>query len=108
MNIQAFSEDIYGELKRDNTVAFDPMTLILITKVVLEIISAIRKCRKSDEEIAYRIKHPGVIEKLLVRRAVRKKLGVVRYLKNGRQMTTTILRKGTKLTHPELTELIRS
>jgi len=106
MNIDTLSEDIYSRMKRDPTVAFDPMTLILITKSIIDIIQVIKKCRKSSEEVVYRAQHPQIREKLIVQRTVRRKLGVLQYFKIGRPMIQAILSQGRNMNSTDITQLL--
>ena len=88
--------------KSNQEVAIDPATIILLGKISLSIIRAIKKCEKGADAREGIIKNPTEANKKVLKRIVRRELGWVKYLLIGGKVINAMKEMGTEVNHSEL------
>ena len=98
------SRKIYNKMqsKSDQEVAIDPATIILIGKISLSVIRAIKKCAEEAGEREDIIKNPTRKNGKVLKRIVRRELGWVKYLLIGGKVIDAMKEMGTEMSHSEL------
>ena len=98
------SRRIYDKMqsKSDQEVAIDPATIILIGKISLSVIRAIKKCAEEAGERENIIKNPTRKNGKVLKRIVRRELGWVKYLLIGGKVIDAMKEMGTEMSHSEL------
>ncbi len=98
------SRRIYDKMqsKSDQEVAIDPATIILIGKISLSVIRAIKKCAEEAGEREDIIKNPTRKNGKVLKRIVRRELGWVKYLLIGGKVIDAMKEMGTEMSHSEL------
>jgi len=98
------SRKIYDKMqsKSDQEVAIDPATIILIGKISLSVIRAIKKCAEAVDEREEIIKNPTSKNERVLKRIVRRELGWVKYLLIGGKVMRAMKEMGTEMSHSEL------
>jgi hypothetical protein len=99
--INNLAERVKGNLGTQEVV-IDPMTMMLIASIVIEVIKAIKKCREKPQEAVTLVKYPNDREKKVLKRHVRRKLGLVKYWKEGNQYCNALLTTGQQVTTQEI------
>lgn len=54
----------------NNGYSLDPLTIIMIAGLIVNVVKLIYECRKDKQTIAYRLRHPSLLDKLILRRHV--------------------------------------
>jgi hypothetical protein len=49
---------------------FDPLTILMITSIIVNVIRIIQNCQLDDERLKDKIKHPHLFDKIRLRRTV--------------------------------------
>ena len=98
------SRRIYDKMqdKSNQEVAIDPATIILIGKISLSVIKAIRKCAEAANEREGIVKNPTRKNEKVLKRIVRRELGWVKYLLIGGKVIDAMKEMGTEMSHSEL------
>tara|TARA_Y100001951_G_C11251685_1_gene246820 strand:+ start:175 stop:606 length:432 start_codon:yes stop_codon:yes gene_type:complete len=98
------SRRIYDKMqsKSDQEVAIDPATIILIGKISLSVIRAIKKCAEEADEREEIIKSPTSKNEKVLKRIVRRELGWIKYLLIGGKVIDAMKEMGTEVSHSEL------
>jgi hypothetical protein len=84
-------------------VAIDPATIIMLIGVITEIIRIIQRC-KQPEEVQICAVSPTDKEYRIISRAVRRKIGWIRWFREGTTITNAIFRVGMNSTVDEIKE----
>ncbi len=110
MNNDQLAGRIYDRLRGNDgdteLVFVDPVTALAIAKMVMTLISVIQKCKKNSTQVKYTIDKPTVLEAMILKRVIKKHIGIVRYLREGRKFTTAVLQEGRSLTEEEIDGLL--
>jgi len=85
-------------------VMLNAMTLSLIAKISISVIEAIKDCKKSEEERKIIAKNPSNQESKILKRIVRKKLGLFKYFFIGSKIVNAMKEVGAEATHEELAQ----
>ena len=91
-------------------VFIDPMTAIMIGKIVFSLVKALKACKSDPKEAATVAANPGRLEKAAVSRAVRKELGFgSRFLqrKKTQELTEAVLAQCKYMNTANMTSLYR-
>ena len=73
--ISKFAESIAGNIKDDNKdYTFDIGLIVIIASIVINIIKLLVKCNIFGRSLEDRVKNPGPIDAILLRRAIKNKL----------------------------------
>ena len=100
------SHQICGEINKKRgrrEVSIDPATAIMIAKIVLKIILAIRECKQSNTERENTIRNPSWSDDWLLKGMVRKQMGWLQYLIFGAHVIGAIKGFGRDAGNSELT-----
>jgi hypothetical protein len=87
---------------RSQEVAIDPATIVLIAKISISIIRAIKNCKGSAEEREEIVRNPGIDTDGLLKSIVRKKLGWFKYFFIGAKVIRAIKEIGSEVKYDEL------
>ena len=82
----------------------DPATIMLMASVVSEIVKRVRKCRQSDS-VPESAQKPTMFEKAVVKRITRRKMGIRKYLRDGKKVMKAVFDVGAGSTGEEIQEL---
>jgi hypothetical protein len=75
MKIEDFSRNIVSNIQDDNkNYSFDSALIITIGYIVINIIELLIKCNVFGRKLEDRIKNPGTIDQILLRRAIKNHL----------------------------------
>lgn len=86
--------------------SIDPITIGLIIQAILAAIQAWKDCKNPKEVVeASRVKSTG--NRVIVRRQVRKQLGLKKFLQCGEEVTSAILEAGVDATPDEIEALLQ-
>lgn len=69
----AKSNSIAGKifLKLNNSgYNLDPITIIMIAGLIVNLVRLVYECRKNRQDAAYKLKHPSLFDKLILRKQV--------------------------------------
>lgn len=84
----------------------DPITISLIIQAIIAAIQAWKDCKNPKEVVeASRVKSAGT--RVIVRRQVRKHLGLKKFLQCGEEVTSAILDAGVDATPDEIEALLQ-
>ena len=73
--VSKFAESIAGSIKDDSKdYAFDMGLIVIIGSIVINIIQLLVKCNIFGRSLEDRVKNPGPIDTILLRRAIKNKL----------------------------------
>ena len=67
------SESIAGKIGlklNNNGYSLDPLTIIMIAGLIVNVVKLIYECRKDRQSTAYKLKHPSLFDKLILRKHV--------------------------------------
>jgi len=111
---EQFVKNIAEEQGRTETgetpVFIDPMTAIMIGKIVFTLIKALKACKDNPKDAAQVAANPGRLEQAAVSRAVRKELGFgSRFLqrKKTKELTDAVLAQCKYMNTANMTSLYR-
>ena len=98
------SRRIYDKMqaKGSQEVAIDPATIILLGKISLSIIRAIKKCEETADAREEVVKNPTRKNEKVLKRIVRRELGWIKYLLIGGKVIDAMKEMGTEVGHSEL------
>jgi hypothetical protein len=54
----------------NNGYSLDPLTIIMIAGLIVNVVRLVYECRKDRQATAYRLKHPSLFDKLVLRKQV--------------------------------------
>ena len=77
--------DIYQKLDNNKQLSIDPITIIMITSVVIECIKMIKECKKTTNEALSMINKLSDRHDKELKRQLRKKMGFVKYHLYGKK-----------------------
>ena len=89
---------------REQEVMVDPATLMLIAKISISIIKAIKACKDSAEDRESIVRDPSLADEGVLKGIVRKKLGWWKYFLIGGKVISAIKEMGTEVNHNDLTQ----
>jgi len=69
---ESIANKITQKLTRNYGYAFDPLTVIMIAGLIINIIRMVYECRNSKEERANMLRKPNLIQKIILRRHISK------------------------------------
>jgi hypothetical protein len=73
--IEEFSKQITANLADENKdYSFDPSLIILIGSIIISVLQLLMKCNIFGRKLDERIKNPGPIDRILLRKAIKNKL----------------------------------
>lgn len=95
---------------QEREVFLDPVTLSLVIGLVIDIIKAIQECRsdKTDDEIVQTVHNPSNMEKRLIKRAIRRKVGLIKYWRDGNKLFNGVLSTGNTMGSQEVVYLLNN
>ena len=77
--------NIYQRFDNKKGVAIDPITIIMITSVVIECVKMIKECRKTTHEALRMVNRLSDRHDKVLKRQLRKKMGFVKYHMFGKK-----------------------
>ena len=98
MVIERIAQQVQDKLKVEQKVFVDPATIMLIITLVSTIISAIQKCKSKPEEAVLVAQYPDPREQRMLKKTIRKKLGWIKYWKEGDSYYEAVVATGKNLT----------
>lgn len=112
MNANFFARNAYNRFRSQNLnkhqeVFFDPATIALITKIVIDVIRLMKSCRKTDNDAVRTVHHPDRRELITLRRIIRRRIGVRNYIRHGSSLMNAILEQGKFTSHNEVKYIYR-
>lgn len=95
MEVRSLSKKVYSRLNQNTDTNMvetfvDPATFLVILQIVTAVIEAIRKC-KSEDEIETTFKNPTLLDRVILKNAIRKELGFWKNLSEGKKYLNAIL-----------------
>jgi hypothetical protein len=91
-----------NEGKRNQEVAIDPATAIMIGKIIIRVIRMIKRCKGSDEQREDVIRNPSLLDNSTLKSIVRKELGWFKYFLFGAKIISSIKGVGLEMPSSEL------
>lgn len=84
----------------------DPASVMLYTTIITKTIKLLKRCKEAHE-VAYVADNPSKKEIAIIRRIVRREIGLFKYLKNGNSIVNSVIEEGKRATNAELRQLYR-
>lgn len=82
----------------DSEFAIDPVTMLLIMNIVIEIIKRLEKCHQDDnQKSVYELQNQSRYKNLILKRILRRRFGIVTYLLRGNQYCNAIWKTGNTI-----------
>lgn len=89
-----------------HNLSLDPMTILLVTSVIIELVKLYQSCKKEPEEAVLISQNSGVIENGIVKKNLRKQMGTVKYLtQGGPRLANQIIKRATRISTEEMSAL---
>ena len=102
------SHKIYRKMNAGNSkeqeVFLDPATIMLIAKISLAVIRAIKHCKESAEDRESIVRDPSTSDEDMLRRIVKKKPGWWKYFLIGGKVISAIKDTGKEVAHNDLNQ----
>jgi hypothetical protein len=109
MTPEDFAQRAVLNLPGEQNVVLSPALILLIADILSGLIPIIRdRCRKSSEEVSHMASDPRPLERIALRRRIRREMGIREYRKNGYAVTDAILKTGAEATVEEVAALLES
>lgn len=105
MKTAEISQKIYAKYAPQEGLALDPASIILIAELVFELVKLWKECKKKPEDALNSARSPGVFDKLLFRRMLRKELGRKEFQNSGERLLEAFAGVGAELTLEDVKEL---
>lgn len=100
--ISEFSKQITSDLADENKdYSFDVTLIIIIGSIVINILKLLMKCNIFGRKLDERIKNPGSIDRILLRRAIKNKLPI-EYIHLKDQIQDRVLAEVQKLSKEQI------
>jgi hypothetical protein len=107
MNIEQFAHRVTGHSEDGPEEVFvDPASIMITIQIITSLVKTIRACRQSKSEVKHIVSKPSGTHMRTLRRVVRRHLGVVGYLKNGRDVMSRIMTQGANLSEKEIDNIL--
>ncbi len=89
-------QKISDNLKKSEKVKFElnEESIKQIMAIVMQIVNALKECKKTPEQATVAVNSPTRVEKAVVKRAVRKELGFFKNWKDGGEYYDAVLKAG--------------
>ena len=97
--------DIYQKLDNNKQLSIDPITIIMITSVVIECIKMIKECKKNTYEALCMINKLSDRHDKVLKRQLRKKMGFVKYHLYGKKYLRAFRYAARKIKLEDVIEL---
>jgi hypothetical protein len=97
--------DIYQRFDNKQGVAIDPITVIMITSVVIECIKMIKECQKTTHEALCMVNKLSDRHDKVLKRQLRKKMGFVKYHLFGKKYLRAFRYAARKIKIKDMVEL---
>jgi hypothetical protein len=113
MNAQMFAKHTYHRLltnqkaSKEVEVVFDPITISLIASIVIEVVKLLKGCKRNEDDVVRTVQSPNIIERRVLRRIVRKKLGIRRYIREGTPIYNAVLQQASRTNSNEVRVIYR-
>lgn len=101
------TDDIAKHLCNSEGCSIDPITVLIIINIVIEVVKLINECQEEDTNEVKKLNKPSKLEKRILKRIVRKELGFFRYWFYGNSYLNALEKTGQKITKQELQELYK-
>ena len=102
------SQKIYRKMhssdSREQEVMVDPATLMLIAKISIAVIKAIKACKESADDRETIVRKPSLANEGVLKSIVRKKLGWWKYFIIGKKIISAMKEMGTEVDHNDLNQ----
>jgi hypothetical protein len=105
MKTAEISQKIYAKYAPQEGLSLDPASIILIAELVFELVKLWKECKKKPEDALSAAHSPGVFDKLLFRRMLRKELGRKEFQNSGERLLEAFAEVGAELTLEDVKEL---
>jgi hypothetical protein len=73
-------------------------------RIIMELVNALKACKKTPEQATTVVKSPRVVEKRLVKRAVRNELGFFKNWREGDEYYDAVVKAGYEATLADVVE----
>lgn len=87
-------------------VFIDPATILLTAKIILTLISVYKNCKKSHTEATVVCHEMGPVAQRIVKREVRKEMGLRKYVSSGgSKLADKIINRAKRINESEMEQL---
>ena len=95
-----------GNRPSNNTtqVMIDPMTMIMVAKIIIELVRLVKKCR-TEESVVNSLKSPSLYERRVTYRIIKKHLTWKEYFSKRHKIAGAIFNNGGEMTEEDVFEL---
>ena len=82
----------------------DPMTAIMVAKIIIELVKLVKRCR-TEEETLSSVQGPTLFERRVVYRVIKKKLTWKQYFARRHKISDAIFNAGSDMSEEDMFEL---
>lgn len=85
-------------------VMVDPVTMLMVAKIIIELVRLIKKCR-TEEDTIESVKSPTIFERRVVYRVIKKRLTWRQYFARRQKISDAIFKVGSDMSEDDMFEL---
>ena len=107
--LKQITQEVLSEYQHQepDTVGFvDPFTMMLMMTLIIEVIKMIQECQEA-KEVVQTVQGPTPLERLMVRRVIRKNTTRKQYRARRKELEAAIFKVGKTMTVNELQDLFQ-